>query len=438
VGARDPALPQAGSCLHRCSRRRSPSTEPARTDRQARRKAIDLAPHSSGSTRSYGRILDAIDSFIPDGARLEDEDLLFRARILVTINIFFILTVLGLWLVEELIIDMPGMGMDPTLTRILLGGVSTGLAGSLIFFRLTGSIERAATGTAAAIYITLVAAVGLQGGFASTPSLAVYLLLPLVAGLFSGRAASLVWSGIVIATYCGFYALHRHGHALPGALPPETRDANILLNLVIACIGIGTVVTIYQSLNLRLRRALADERLQLSHQAGHDPLTNLANRRRFDETLMAALGRANRSESHLAILVIDLNGFKPVNDLFGHRAGDAVLTTIAKRLCGVTRGSDAIARMGGDEFAILMELVSSRAGVETFLNTIHATLDSPHEIEGESVHVGAAIGVAMYPDDARDVDSLLRLADDAMYLAKSEGSLFHFAADTKDDESRND
>jgi diguanylate cyclase (GGDEF)-like protein/PAS domain S-box-containing protein len=174
---------------------------------------------------------------------------------------------------------------------------------------------------------------------------------------------------------------------------------------------------------------------ELTHRAYHDPLTGLVNRSRFRTKVVDAIGRAysgtrpGDGRSGLAILYIDLDGFKAVNDIFGHDAGDLVLAAVADRLRDATRGSDTAARLGGDEFAILLERLRDTEEVRMVAERVLQLVRRPVRIDHREVVVGASIGIVCTslggdaPDEtvALDPDMLLRNADSAMYAAKARG-----------------
>ena len=167
-------------------------------------------------------------------------------------------------------------------------------------------------------------------------------------------------------------------------------------------------------------RALAEEKIW--HHAHHDPLTGLPNRRLFMERLEQEIERANQDRRPLAVLFMDLDGFKAVNDSLGHEAGDLLLTEAAQRVAECVRTDDTVARLGGDEFAVILTGAEQRAGVELVVRHIIDVLATPFHIAEQLVRVSVSIGITFCPQDASSPVALLGAADQAMYKAKNSGS----------------
>lgn len=159
----------------------------------------------------------------------------------------------------------------------------------------------------------------------------------------------------------------------------------------------------------------------IRHQALHDRLTNLPNRLQMQERLKEALDRASLEVSHLAVLFIDLDKFKDVNDTLGHAAGDKLLRLISGRLSNSLRSSDLVARMGGDEFAVVLEGIKDRQAVSAVAEKLRKNVSEPTTIDGESIFPACTIGISFFPDDGEDVQTLLMRADTAMYQGKESG-----------------
>jgi len=160
---------------------------------------------------------------------------------------------------------------------------------------------------------------------------------------------------------------------------------------------------------------------RIEHLALHDPLTDLPNRRLFMELSNKAISHSARSGERLAVLAIDLDGFKLVNDMHGHAAGDELLKTVAERISATLREADVFARFGGDEFAILQSFAAQPKQAMVLAERLLDTLSKPIRLADAEVTVSASIGVALYPDDGRTPADLLRNADTAMYRAKADG-----------------
>jgi diguanylate cyclase (GGDEF)-like protein/PAS domain S-box-containing protein len=160
---------------------------------------------------------------------------------------------------------------------------------------------------------------------------------------------------------------------------------------------------------------------QLEYLANYDPLTNLPNRLMANARAGHAIARARRHGGLLAILFLDLDNFKHVNDCFGHHVGDLLLREAAWRLKGRVREEDTLARMGGDEIVVLMESLSREEDAAILADNLNAALHAPFSIDGREFFVTASIGIALYPRDGEDIETLLSHADAALYRAKSDG-----------------
>ena len=166
-------------------------------------------------------------------------------------------------------------------------------------------------------------------------------------------------------------------------------------------------------------QARARERLELL--AHHDPLTGLCNRANFDEEVEKSVARHARSGSPFAVVFVDLDHFKQINDEHGHAAGDAALVETARRLTAGTRRSDTVARVGGDEFVLLLDDIGDSARLPVLLERIRASLERPLGLEDAACHLSASMGVAVFPADGANPSALVRNADAAMYAAKRSG-----------------
>ena len=184
---------------------------------------------------------------------------------------------------------------------------------------------------------------------------------------------------------------------------------------ILGCFAVTTDITEHK---------LTQERIQTV--AHHDSLTGLPNRLLFNDRLSQAISLAKRDSRQFALLYLDLDRFKPVNDTLGHAAGDDLLQAVAARIRRQVRESDTLARVGGDEFTVILPDIARREEVETVARKIIAAVAAPFLLgrQKQSVEIGISIGIALYPTDALDADALIKAADAAMYSAKQVGNSF--------------
>jgi diguanylate cyclase (GGDEF)-like protein len=167
----------------------------------------------------------------------------------------------------------------------------------------------------------------------------------------------------------------------------------------------------------RLHEELSQAQAALEYQALHDVLTGLPNRRRFDSWLGQSVESARGRAGSVGLLLLDLDGFKEVNDTLGHHVGDELLREVAERLRGTLRDGDLVARLGGDEFAVVLpdaDTAKANAAAQRVLDALKA----PIRVQGHAIETGGSVGIALFPADGSDPISLLRRADMAMYSAK--------------------
>jgi diguanylate cyclase (GGDEF)-like protein len=187
----------------------------------------------------------------------------------------------------------------------------------------------------------------------------------------------------------------------------------------------------------RLARDLALSQEQAQSLVGRDPLSRLPNRLVFTERLDEEIDRLGQVEGGLAVLLLDLDRFKDVNDTYGHPAGDELIMQVARRLSDLLRGADTLARFGGDEFAIIQTGIRSPGDSEALARRILDSIGGPFEIAGAQVSIGVSIGIALAPENGTDHEALIRLADTALYQAKSDGrNRFSFFERTMDEAIR--
>ena len=185
---------------------------------------------------------------------------------------------------------------------------------------------------------------------------------------------------------------------------------------VLSVVGLFVVFRVRK---LLLSRMAAES--ELEYMANHDVLTGLESRRLGMERLSLSCAMARRARTKTGLLFVDLDGFKDVNDMFGHQTGDAVLVTIAQRLSSCLREVDTVARLGGDEFMIVLSNINSDENASQVAQKVIDAVSQPIVIDDQQMSVSASIGIALYPDHAQDGEALIKCADTAMYTAKNKG-----------------
>jgi diguanylate cyclase (GGDEF)-like protein/PAS domain S-box-containing protein len=179
---------------------------------------------------------------------------------------------------------------------------------------------------------------------------------------------------------------------------------------------VGAVIVFHDVTGARARS------LQMTHLAQHDALTDLPNRIVLNEHISHSISLAHRHRGHIAVLFLDLDRFKDINDSRGHATGDKLLKSISQRLVSSVRNSDTVCRLGGDEFVVLLSEIAHPNDAASCAEKILGGLKSPHPVEGNDLHVDCSIGISIYPQDGVDTDTLIRNADAAMYSAKEKGA----------------
>jgi len=243
--------------------------------------------------------------------------------------------------------------------------------------------------------------------------------------LYSRRASLALGLAAVLAVALSGAAFVLGWLQLDVDLNQYARDPAAWANLVL---GTGAFIAVtlyaygtYNRSTAHLLREFKDENERIEYYALHDELTGLPQARLARDRLEVAMETARRDQSRVAVLGIDLDGFKRVNDQYGHAAGDAVLRELATRLKAELRGRDTVARVGGDEFLAILVSVDSDESISPLLVRLVRALSRPVPWKGKPLHVGASIGVAFYPGQGSDADTLIQRADEAMYSAKRQG-----------------
>jgi diguanylate cyclase (GGDEF)-like protein len=346
-------------------------------------------------------------------------ELLFRANlllsILVAIDALSVLVALYFFFAAPLQMDPRTRGW-----ALLLIAVSATIYLLLTAALLRGHYRIATLGTVTVALSSIGGAVLATSGLPSSPAVPMLLLPAIISFCLLGpRTGTLM--AVLIPCLCllQWYGTANWGWRLPDAqsrLNP-TMDS-LLINALNYCLVI-VVLLVYERINHKLRRERDAERHRLAHFATHDDLTGLANRRHFLQRLHEACSRCDRSRHQVAILYIDLDGFKHINDTLGHAVGDQTLIRVAARLTGMLRRQDLVARLGGDEFAILIDPCGAPHEVQDLSERLQAVIAEPLQLGPDRLNVSASVGMVFYPSEGVAIDHVLRMADVAMYKEKN-------------------
>lgn len=201
------------------------------------------------------------------------------------------------------------------------------------------------------------------------------------------------------------------------------RDAASVIAVTGICLSLSLALLVWQMVTGRVRalRLAAEMTEELRHMAQHDPLTKLPNRALFSDRLNQELTRARRHGGKFALIFLDLDHFKPINDNFGHAVGDGLLQQMAQRLQASIRASDTVGRIGGDEFVVLLAELTEANAALALAEKIRMAARQPFIVDGNELLVSCSLGVAVYPDNGSDEITLTKSADEAMYRAKDTG-----------------
>ena len=276
---------------------------------------------------------------------------------------------------------------------------------------------------------TLVGVVA-SGGYTTT-SMPVLLIIPAtLAFIMMGMNAGMFWSITTAVVMIGLWKIEQMGLTQPWQMLYNQSIINqlsVLVPLTTGAMVIGGMM-IYETITTQLQNTLKNERNKFRWEATHDSLTGLPNRSEFFRRLKIGMHQSCINHQSMALVYLDLDGFKPVNDTYGHHIGDEVLRIVSQRLRDIFRSNDVVCRLGGDEFAVILQGLNTNEALMT--NILDKTLDAISDtivIEGKIIHVGVSIGVAYYNRSKQkfssyvcdeDAKILCRMADAALYQAK--------------------
>ena len=353
----------------------------------------------------------------------QDTDLLYKCRLLIGIVLAYLAIIIGFCLYLTFFSSLPAEATASGIILLLFMALCFTLV--LGNMRRKGAFSTCAQTTITGSFLSIAAGVYVSGGPIDTSAGVIIVMPAILAYCLLGLRAGLYWTLAIFTANMIGVAMALGGYAFPQVAPESMATTNKVFNWVVAFISIIAIVVVYEQMNVRLKRERDQERDRYRFLATHDPLTGLGNRKLFNEALISGLKRAHRNSYPLALAIMDLNDFKPVNDEQGHDAGDAVLKHVARQIQSNIRSTDVAARLGGDEFAIILEGIYKQEDLENLLAKIQQAIETGLEYNSRQLKITASIGIAQSPTDTSDPDELIKLADESMYAAKKNKSSIH-------------
>lgn len=293
-----------------------------------------------------------------------------------------------------------------------------GYLGTLWYFKWKQSLVSAANFYALSTTLSTVMPITITGGVTASPYLSLVLVVPIFLFLIAGRRYGIYWCLVASACVAALLLLELGGVTFPQILGEPAMATFTFTTWVTTLSLIVAGLIGYEGNFERLTQRIYAERGKFAHEAMHDPLTGLSNRKRFFSRANEALDEALVRKHKVAVIFVDLDDFKSINDSFGHDVGDDVLNAVARRLQSSVRSEDTVARIGGDEFAIVLHGIERADVAEFMVEKLRGALEEPLVVGGRTVVATGSIGVAVAPDQGVEIDRLLRMADEAMYRAK--------------------
>jgi len=355
------------------------------------------------------------DLFLPANLRKNPTDLM---RGYVVVGMIFINITVCLLVLVELLFFLE-LGQNTLIAVSLDLACLVGYLIALLILIRTENYVLCANFLITTLAVVVVIGIQISGGYLESPISKLALQLPVTAFLLMGLRRGIVWLLITLAISILAYlsAVLEYGYVQLIQSPALIQALDISLQFILL-IMLGGALIIYETINGLLTRKLHEERNRFEHKASHDDLTGIPNRFEYFRRLNSAIEDAQERQHKVGVVYIDLDGFKPINDLLGHHMGDEALKAVATRLQKILRLSDTTARLGGDEFALILPGINVPVDIDAIMPKVLAAIKEPICINGVDVVVKASCGVSIFPDHSEEYSALCRYADMAMYHAK--------------------
>ncbi len=285
------------------------------------------------------------------------------------------------------------------------------------FLLLRGHFDLGRNFFTATIFVAIFSSLFLTGGFPVSIATPCLILLPVIAYLlYDQKTGNQMAAAVLSLAGLQWLAVEISGAQMPNFASTTHNEVGVVIAFLVAFITIQSGIAFYQRQNSKLNKELAEERHNLNRKANNDPLTDLYNHRYFCDRLDGRVADGGREP--YAVVFVDLDDFKKINDGYGHHVGDDILQTTAARLKNCIREADIVARMGGDEFAILVNSEVSDKSLKELRCRIRRSICSPIVVDGGRHRVGASIGYAIHHQNHANTQHLLQQADQDMYRDK--------------------
>lgn len=358
-----------------------------------------------------------IDVLIPAELKKQHQSL-YKARIIFFIIALYslLLLIVGAWMASSHEISEAGKMLGIAILAFMIAGYTS--AAALCHFR--SALKLASNLLILTTFSGITCGILLSGGPLAAPATAMNIIPILMAFILINKRAGLIWTQLILATHIGLMMAYSYGYSFTQLLIPNLLPHQHLASWLITYSALILLMLIFDSLDSKLKSERDAERNHLEHLASHDPLTRLANRLQFDINLNKSMNRGDRHQKMTALFYIDLDQFKPINDNYGHDAGDIVLQEISRRLEACVRNVDTVARLGGDEFGIILEDISDISKLQAIAEKVIYCVEKPIKQLAQQPSISASIGIAIYPLHTNNKIELIQFADLAMYASKQE------------------
>lgn len=372
------------------------------------------------------RLLRFIDAFIPpELLNYDHPENLYRARVMLCVPF-----AVGLSHIYSCVIMFQNRPLLEPMSWVLWVGVlgAVLLFASVALFRRTAAFLMCTNIYALGATLSLLSVIIVTGGFPESPFVVLLPLMVLFVFIMAKITTAIAWASIALVLWWIGVTLGDRGY--PNLIPDEWMESTGKGTVLNAGITMIAILWFFDFFHRQLLGRLQLERDRALFSAAHDVLTGLANRKTFHTRLSHLIATQRLSGGLHALLLMDLNDFKLVNDTHGHACGDLMLKSVSASLAACVRRSDVAGRLGGDEFGVLLTDVRSADDLVPILEKILRAVTRPVTLSsGERISVGASIGVALLPDDGLEPEELLHKADLAMYRAKETARGYLFVRD---------